>query len=1050
MRKATILLAAVLAVCAGAAVPASALAQPVLRVTSGIPDYVTSGSGLNIFVAVQDVGDAPLSGPMTLRLTLPRYIKVFFVQPFTRPGLEAPSCSQTGQVYECVLEATGVPVGGMVSFKLSARVESGTAGPLAGQIEVSGGGASGSVSEPFVMRAEPGVPFATKSFGVGLLDGLGAASTQAATAPSEQMTDFSFYSQGTDNLTIPGPGFYITAPPQSSRDVVVHVPAGFVGYPASMPVRCKLSQLTTRSADVGIPECPLASQIGVVQLSASGAPQIVPLYDVEPPAGYPAEFGFFYQSIVVRLLAKLRPADNGIDILTPQIPDAVPIPAFEGRLWGVPGDSSHDRLRGKCLGRTSYLGNNGENCPLSEAEQATTPFLRLPTSCTGESLRWGIEVDTYQHPGSWISASATSPAVTGCESVPFAPSFSLSPSVSAPHAASGADATVSMPQSAGPNGVAQADVKSASVTLPVGMSLNPSASNGLQACTDQQLRLGVEGVAECPDASKIGSVTLKTPLLDHEIGGSIFIRTQNSSDPASGELFRIAIEVRSDRDGVDVKLPGKVEIDPSTGQITTVFENLPQLPFEAMTLHFEGGSHPVLVTPDACGTFATSASLTGWNGKEVGHSSPFTLDQGCTARGFAPGFTAGTTNPVAGAFAPFALQVTRSDNDQELSSLSSLTLPKGLLADIGSVPRCTDSEVAAAACPESTRLGNVTVGSGAGATPVYITDGNVYLTGPYKGAPFGLAFVIHAQAGPFDLGMVVVRAALNIDPHTAQANIQTDPLPTIVKGVPVRLRDLRVSIDRPHFMLNPTNCNPMKVTGTATSTQGAIAPVSSRFQVGECRNLGFKPSFRATTVAKTSRHNGASLKVKVRLGHGQANIAKVDVQVPKGLAVRDSTLNQACTEAVFTRNPAACPAGSFVGTAVAHTPILASALAGPAIFVSHGGARFPDLDIVLQGEGVTIVLTGGTEVRKNLLFSHFDTVPDAPVSSFALSLPQGPHSALAAVGDLCTQVVHKHRVRRAPTMPTTITGQNGAVVHQSTKVSVSGCGRPAKATPKRK
>jgi hypothetical protein len=528
---------------------------------------------------------------------------------------------------------------------------------------------------------------------------------------------------------------------------------------------------------------------------------------------------------------------------------------------------------------------------------------------------------------------------------------------------------------------------------------------------------------------------LKTPLLDHEIGGSIFLLSQKSSDPASGELFRIAIEVRSDQDGVDIKLPGKIKVDPATGQVTTVFEDLPQLPFEAMSLHFEGGAHPVLVTPQACGTYATNAVLTGWNGKTVQQNPTFTLNQGCASRGFAPSFTAGTTNPVAGAFTPFSLQLTRTDDDQELSSLSSLTLPKGLLADIGSVPRCTDAQAAAAACPESTRLGNVTVGAGAGATPVYIDTGNVYLTGPYKGAPFGLAFLIHAQAGPFDLGMVAVRAALNIDTHTAQPIIQADPLPQIVGGVPVRLRDVRVNIDRPHFMLNPTNCQTMAVTGTATSTQSATAPLSSRFQVGECASLKFKPGFKVATSSKHSRKNGASLHVTVSSSAGQANIARVDTEVPKAFAARDSTLNQACLEAQFAANPAGCPAGSFVGMATAYTPILGKPLTGPAIFVSHGGAKFPDLDLVLQGEGVTIVLTGNTFVTKGRLLSRFDTVPDAPVSRFELALPAGPHSALAANGSLCTSK------RSRLVMPTTIVGQNGAVIHRSTKVSVSGCGK---------
>ena len=1038
---------AAMCVCVAAIVAgsANAAAAPKLRLTTATPDYVTPGKAFRLVVDAQDVGSSPLSGNLTVKYTFPAGIApVNPVETYRGPEMQ---CETTGQVEECFADQTGFPAGGQLRYVSAPMLETGTEAELSGKVEISGGGTVGVLTNTFTLHAEAGGPFGVKGLAVALTDEEGADVTQAGADPAEQVTGVSFFSEARDNLGFPNINLYQIAPLENFRDVVVHVPTGFVGNPTGT-ARCMPAQLTTDAPGTTMPGCPPASQIGLVQLYSPNG-DLVPLFNMQPPRGYPAAFGFGYQSIVVTLLAKVRPSDEGIDIVTAQAPTSVPIPRFEVTLWGAPDEPSHDSLRGsKCL--YGYLGNKGEtNCSLLPSERSSTPFLRMPTSCTGEPLQWGMEVDTYQHPGVWHDKTTTTPAVTGCENVPFAPSFALTPSVLAPHSASGADVTLTTPQAASSGGEAPADLKSASVTLPAGVSLNPSAANGLQACTDAQLRFKEEGVAQCPGASKIGSLTLKTPLLDHEIGGSIFVLSQKSSDPASGELFRIALEVRSDDDGVDIKLPGMLKIDPTTGQITTVFENSPQLPFETLSMHFEGGAHPVLVTPSACGTYTTHTTFTGWNGKTVEHDAPFTIAEGCGPQGFTPGFTAGAQNPTAGAYTQFALQATRSDSDQEVASLALLKLAPGLLADIASVGRCTDAQAAAAACPESSRLGNVTVGAGAGATPVYINTGNVYLTGPYKGAPFGLAFVIHAQAGPFDLGMVVVRAALNIDPHTAQANIQTDPLPTIVGGVPVRLRDIRVSIDRPHFMLNPTNCSTLQIAGTATSTLGATAPLASRFQVGECRSLGFKPSFRATTVPKTSRKNGASLNVSVSSGAGQANIAKVDVQVPTAFSVRDSTLNQACTEAQFERDPAGCPAGSFVGTATATTPILASALRGPAIFVSHGGAQFPDLDIVLQGEGVTIVLTGNTFVSKaNHLISRFDSVPDAPVSHFELSLPSGPHSALAANGNLCTSLVHGKRVPRKLAMPTTITAQNGAVLHQSTKVSVSGCAKRKATTGK--
>jgi hypothetical protein len=1036
-RRVGALRVALLAVCMSLAAvvlarPASASVGPKLRLTISTPDYVTPGKGFLLFVDVQDVGDAPLSGNLTVRYTFPNGVTPVGPLPSPFGTFRGPEmqCETTGQVVECVADQTGLVAGGQLRYKSAPTLEAGSEGELAGKVEVSGGGTEGVFTKAFALHAEAGGPFAVKSLAIGMIDEEGAAVTQAGADPAEQLTSGSFLSEARDNLNFPNPLLFVTAPLENFRDVVVHVPAGLVGDPTAT-VRCAPSQLTTPAPGTTLADCPPASQVGLVQLYAAG--DIVPLFNMQPPRGYPAAFGFTYQSIVVTLLAKVRPSDDGVDVVTAQAPSSIPIPAFEATLWGAPDDRSHDIVRGHCL--SGYLGNKGEfDCSLLDSERSRTPFLRMPTSCTGEPLRWGMEVDTYQHPGVWHSASTTSPAVTGCENVPFAPSFALAPSTLAPHSATGADVTLSIPQAASIQGVAPADLKSASVTLPAGVTLNPSSANGLQACTDAQLRFKEAGAAQCPAASKIGGLTLKTPVLDHEIGGSIFVLSQRSSDPASGELFRIALEIRSDDDGIDIKLPGMLKIDPNTGQITTIFDNAPQLPFETVTMHFEGGAHPVLVTPEACGTYATNATLTGWNGKSVQENAPFTLGEGCGPRGFAPGFTAGGQNPVAGAFSAFALRLTRADQDQELASLSPLTLPPGLLADIGSVPRCSDAQAAAAACPEASRLGNVTVGAGAGATPVYISDGNVYLTGPYKGAPFGLAFVVHAQAGPFDLGLVTVRAALNIDPHTAQASVQTDALPTIVKGVPVRLRDIRVSIDRPQFMLNPTSCNALKVTGTATSTQGASAPLAARFQVGECERLAFKPSFRAATSAHTSRNDGAALSVTVAYKKNpQANIRSVKVKLPRQLASRLTTLQQACTEATFAANPAACPAGSRVGSARAISPILASPLAGPAYFVSHGGARFPELVIVLQGEGVTIELNGETFIdAKNVTTSTFRSLPDAPVSQFKLSLPRGPHSALGSRSNLCKSKL---------VMPTTITAQNGRVLRQRTRIAVSGCAK---------
>jgi hypothetical protein len=482
-----------------------------------------------------------------------------------------------------------------------------------------------------------------------------------------------------------------------------------------------------------------------------------------------------------------------------------------------------------------------------------------------------------------------------------------------------------------------------------------------------------------------------------------------------------------------------VELDPTTGQIKTTVENAPQLPFSNLHIALKDGPRAALSNPVRCGAYTTQAVLASWSGASVTTSSPFTVSRDghgapCPPASFAPSFAAGTTNPVAGAYSPFALSFSRSDTEPELGGLEA-TLAPGLVAKLAGVARCGDGEASAGQCPEASRIGSVTVASGAGSEP-YVLKGSIYLTGPYNGGPFGEAVVVPAVAGPFDLGNVVVRGSIRVNPTTGQATVVSDPFPRYVNetGIPTDVRRVDVMVDRPDFTLNPTNCSALSVNGTLTSTEGMTANVASRFQAAECRSLGFHPAFTASTQGRTSRREGASLSVKVGFHAGQANIAKVKVSLPKALPSRLDTLKLACRDTVFAANPAACPAASRVGTAVAKTPILASALTGPAYIVSHGGAAFPDLEIVLQGEGVTLVLDGHTDIKNNITTSTFNTVPDVPVSAFELKLPEGVHSVLGAPGgSLCGKTL---------VMPTTLTGQNGAVLRQSTRIKVTGC-KPA-------
>ncbi|MHB1808879.1 MAG: hypothetical protein ACYCU0_06245 [Solirubrobacteraceae bacterium] len=563
--------------------------------------------------------------------------------------------------------------------------------------------------------------------------------------------------------------------------------------------------------------------------------------------------------------------------------------------------------------------------------------------------------------------------------------------------------------------------------------------------------------AACPPASKLGTVEIKTPLLEKPLPGAVYLATpyENPFD----SLLALYIAVHDPVSGVVVKLAGHVEANPVDGQLTATFDENPQLPFEDLELKFREGPRAPLATPRACGGYTTTSVFEPWSHLAQGEAgtpdaSPTSGLQitsspsgSCAAGpGFAPSLAAGTSDNVAASFSPFVLRLQRNDGEQAFKSVST-TLPKGLTGEIANVPRCGEAQADAGTCPASTQIGHVDVQAGVGATPLSLPEAGraedpVYLTGPYDGAPFGLAIVVHAEAGPFNLGVVVVRAKIEVDPHTAQVTISTPAsgpysMPTFLKGIPVDLRTIEVTVNRPDFILNPTSCEPASVTGTIGAAEGATAAVSSRYQGAGCQSLAFAPKLTAWTQAKSSRRAGASLAVRVRYPRaGEANIAKVKVQLPKKLPTREETLKYACTEAQFAANPAGCPEAARVGSAIAVTPILATPLAGPVYFVSHAAAKFPELVAVLQGEGVTIDLSGETYISpKGITTSTFASVPDEPISSFEMSFPEGPYSAVTALGaNLCHDKL---------LMPTTITAQNGAVIRQTTHIAIRGCSSKA-------
>jgi hypothetical protein len=806
------------------------------------------------------------------------------------------------------------------------------------------------------------------------------------------------------------------------KDIILKVPPGLAADPHGAAT-CPRAVF-----GLGLPAlCDPSSQIGVVELVFPKIPvEVGAVYNISPSGGEPAALGIVTSGADQAVDVAARAADGyAISTLAqgvlPEPPELVKVSVT---LWAVP--NSH--TRGGRFG--------GPSLP-PDPPSRWKPFMITPTNCS-QPQTTTLQVDSYGNPGHFLSYTSTLPPSTGCDKVPFNPSIAITPDTTQADAPLGDTVNVSLPQSSDPNGLVSSNLRKAVVTFPAGVSISPSAANGLEACTDAQFGAGSDTPASCPAGSLIGTTSVKSPLLDNPLTGYVYVGSP-PAPPASPNPFRVFQEIKGY--GLDIKLQGSVAADLNTGQLTATFDNLPQLPFSSFTLKLNSGPAAPLVNPLACGVAATTSALSPWSGQpDAVPFSSFALDWDgagapCPASPpFAPGFSAGTATPGAGGFSPFTLTFSRQDREQNLAGISVQT-PPGLLGVLKNVVQCPEPQAAQGSCGPESLIGHTTVGAGPGPSPFFV-GGNVFLTGPYNGAPFGLSVVVHAVAGPFDLGNVTVRASIAVDPTDAHLTVRSDPLPQILDGVPLRLRTVTVTVDRPGFTFNPTSCDPLSVAATISSAQGSSVPVSSRFQVGACAALPFDPSFTVSTQAKTSKAYGASLDVKVGSGAGQANIKSVKVNLPKQLPSRLTTLQKACLARVFEANPAGCPRESVVGTATALTPLLAHPLAGPAYLISHGGAAFPDLEIVLQGEGITLILDGQTDIKKGVTSSAFRSVPDAPISSFELKLPTGPYSILGAYlpasakSSFCGQTL---------AMPTTITGQNGVQIRESTPVTVSGC-----------
>jgi hypothetical protein len=995
------------------------------------------GTGV-LFLYVYNIGGAEGGEGPTVTDLLPPGVKITGPGSVSSTGGGSPGdCSET-TVVTCTLGPLGAGNGlpGLLDIPISVNNGVSSGSSAEDRVTVSGGGAQVSTTSSFLMK------FDAKPTGFGL-EGLGAWSgnadgtldTQAGSHPYDLTFAFSANSVFLEKeYSVPTGG--------EIHFINGNLPPGIVGDPTAVP-QCTREQFDDDNGAGG--GCPPGSWIGDdVATFAGGNDFSFRVFNMVPPAGVAAQFAFQFGGIPTFLDARVRSGGDSAITEHAQVPQRS-ISFNSTTIWGIPAEHNESGL-------------------------APVPFLTMPTSCQGP-LEFSAEVF-----GSWQDESLRPPRVTsqslnnegvptgltGCTRLQhFEPSVSLSPDTSFSDTPAGLTTTVKVPQGLNPEGLATPGLKETTVTLPKGVVINPGQATGLVACQPSQENIGgaeaeqesMDGPPSCPAASKVGTDEIATPLLANRLKGNVYVLQNNPPE--------LQLLVAASGEGVNLKLIGTVHLNEQTGQLVTTFKGTPQdpgtpdAPLTEFILSFSGGAQAALVTPQKCGVYTSNVDFTPW-------ASPFVQDallensfQITSGPGgtpckdplpFEPVMTAGATTDQAGGYTDFSMLLQRGDGQQRVKSLSFKT-PEGLLGMIAKIPVCSEAQANAGTCSTASQIGHTVVGAGPGPYPLFIPQQNappapIYLTGPYKGAPFGLSIVVPLIAGPFNLGTEVVRARIEVDPHTSQITVVTDPLPTIVKGIPADLRSINAVIDRPEFMFNPTDCNPMSFSGTATSTEGQTAALSSHFQMGSCQALKFAPNFKVSTSGKTSRANGASLTAKIvyptgNLGFNQAssqsNIQSVKVDLPKQLPSRLTTLQKACTAAVFNANPANCPPDSIVGHARALTPVLPVPIEGPAYFVSHAGEEFPNLIIVFQGDNVTINLVGSTFISKaGITSSTFKQVPDVPIGLFELNLPQGKYSALAANTNLCKSTLK---------MPTAFTAQNGAILHQTTPVTVTGCAK---------
>ena len=1066
--------------------------------TEGKPDG-------EIYVTAENVGNATIDGkanPVQFTDRLPKGVKALAVIG-TEPGHHG-SINER-DVIECAVESVvrctlSEGLGAFTDLEVRIPVVVAAGASTLNEASVSGGGIPRASFTRDLRYSAEATPAGVENYELTPEEEHGTLATQAGVHPFQLTTTLALNQDSDSSVLPPHPTELdpqpFTEPIQLAKDVNFKWPAGLIGNPTPI-AQCTTVQFSLHQPNGNENLCPAQTAVGVASVTVNTTKGLfgvltftVPLFNLVPRVGEPARFGFQIPiaGVSVYIDTSVRTgSDYGITVSVNNITQTAGLIASSVTVWGTPGDSSHNSQRGwGCLYESINLVPGAhEPCEQSSAS-SPPPFLQLPTSCTGplvtsvESDSWDVPLPVGEEP---VFAGAAMPALDGCNRAPFGPSLVVTPDGTAGSTPTGLNVDVHNPQegSLNPAGLAEPDVKDIRVALPEGVAINPAGADGLAACSEglvgftgpTELDPGVQsagftdklpgsnasqerfeqGVNFCPDSAKIGTVRITTPLLPNVLNGSVYLASQTSNP--FGSLIAMYVIAEDPVSGVLVKLAGEVQLTGS-GQIITTFTNTPQLPFEDAELHFFGGSRAPLATPAHCGAYTTSASFDPWTGGPAATpSSTFDITAGPNGTPcpgavlpFNPTLTGGTTNINAGLFSPFITTFSRQDGEQNINTVK-LHMPAGLEGILKGVPLCPEAQANAGTCSQESKIGSTIVSVGLGGDPFSVIGGQVFLTESYEGAPFGLSIVNPAVAGPFDLGKVIVRAKIEVDPRTAELTITTGAIPHILDGIPLEIRHVNVNIDRPGFTFNPTDCAKQAVTGEIGSVEGASSPVSVPFQATNCAVLKFTPKLSVTTGAKGSRSKGASLKFKISYPKGafgtQSWFNEAKFNLPRQLPARLSTIQKACLAATFEKDRAACPAHSIIGKAVVHTPVLPVPLEGSVYFVSYGGARFPDAVLALHGYGLNIELHGETFIngKTGVTSATFRNLPDVPFEAIEVTLPAGEYSEFGAN---LPNNAHQSFCHQKLILPTLFKASNGQEIHQNTPVTPTGCNTKKTAT----